>query len=195
MKLSILIPTIRRHTRLFEILHRDLWQQIYPYSQKIELLIDDNEYDSIGLKRNRLLDRSRGEYICFIDSDDHISKNYISLVMEGIDKSVDCCSLKGVITTNGQHAAFFEHSIKYPAYRTNEAASYEAGEIKYERFPNHLNVIKSEIAKLFRFRDKSFGEDTDWATLVHRSGLITKEHYISEVIYYYQYVPQIKKHV
>lgn len=187
MKLSILIPTIRRHTRKHGILCDQIWRQMRPYMEQVEVLSDDHETDSIGRKRNRLLDRARGEYICFIDADDRISDNYLAAVMEGIEKKVDCCSLKGIITTNGKHPALFEHSIKYKEYLTNQGAVYESNEIKYERFPNHLNCISSEIAKLFRFRDKSHGEDTDWATLIHRSGLISSEHYIPEVIYFYDY--------
>jgi len=78
----------------------------------------------------------------------------------------------------------FEHSIRYNAYKTNP----DGYEVRYERFPNHLNCIKSSIAKQFIFPEKNHGEDTDWATQVHRSGLIQTEHYIKEVIYYYDYI-------
>lgn len=190
MKLSILIPTIRRHTAKLERLKHQLWQQSRPYLEHIEYLIDPDETASIGLKRNRLLDRARGQYLCFIDSDDRLAEGYIDRIMEGIEKNVDCCSLKGVITTNGTHPAIFEHSLMYDSYDTNQWAEYDKGEVKYERFPNHLNCIKADVAKLFRFRDKSYGEDTDWATIVNRSGLLKTEHYISDVIYYYDYIPQ-----
>lgn len=187
MRLSILIPTIRRHTRKYSILLDQIYRQFRPFMQDIEVLHDDHETDSIGRKRNRLLERAKGEYVCFIDADDRISDNYLTAVMEGVDKGVDCCSLKGIITTNGKHPSLFEHSLKYQEYATNTGADFERGEVKYERFPNHLNCIHGGIARLFRFRDKSHGEDTDWATLIHKSGLIKSEHYISDVIYFYDY--------
>lgn len=180
MKLSILIPTIKKHQPLLLVLLQELSRQIEPYL--VEILIDDNEFDTTGTKRNRLLDMATGEYVAFFDSDDSPSANYIELLMEGINKGVDCCSLMGNYTVDGNFDGVFEHSIKYSEWKTTENG------VKYERFPNHLNCIKSTIAKQFRFPEKNFGEDFDWSTQVHKSGLIKTEHYIPEIIYYYNYI-------
>lgn len=151
-----------------------------------EVLIDDDPHISIGAKRNRLLDNAEGEYVCFIDDDDLVSENYVSLLMDGINKGVDCCSLKGIITEDGKNPLIFEHSIVYHEYRT--VTNSPPGEVRYERYPNHLNCIKASIAKKFRFPEMNHGEDADWATQIHKSGLIQTEHYIQEVIYYYEYI-------
>ena len=58
----------------------------------------------------------------------------------------------------------------------------------YERYPNHLNCIKSSIAKQFKFPEINFGEDTLWADKVFKSGLIKTEHFIDKVIYHYKYI-------
>lgn len=183
MKLSILIPTIKRHDALLTQLRFELFGQILPYVGDIEILIDDAENDLVGVKRNRLLERAKGKHLCFFDADDYPSPNYIRLLMEGIEKDVDCCSLKGLITFDGKDSAIFEHSIKYKEWRTVPGA-----EVKYERFPNHISCIRSSIAKQFKFSEKNFGEDHDWSKLVHESGLLKTEHYIPEVIYYYRFV-------
>ena len=188
MLLSILIPTIKKHSRLFKLLEQSLISQMFSYSGQVELLSDDHETDSIGTKRNRLLGRVKGKYSCFIDSDDRVSINYISLLMEGLKNDVDCCSLKGIISTNGEDRQYFEHSIMYNEYRTNKDASFELGQIKYERFPNHLSCIKSGIAKQFKFPETNWGEDTDWATQIHKSGLLRNEYFIEEVLYLYDYI-------
>lgn len=143
---------------------------------------DDGE-NKIGTKRNHLLNKANGKYIAFIDDDDRISDNYFKLLFEGIEKGVDCCSLKGIITENGSNPLVFEHSIKYKEYKTNE----DSNPIRYERYPNHLNVIKASIAKQFKFPEVNHGEDTDWATQIFNSGLIRTEHYIDDVIYYYDW--------
>lgn len=187
MKLSILIPLIKKHDRFFTVLRTQLASQILPYAGDIEVLVDDSEYDTIGEKRNRLLERATGEYLCFFDSDDKPSPTYIESIMKGIEYNVDCCSLKGVITWDGENPEYFEHSIMYNEYKT-VPASFDKGEIRYERFPNHLNVIKASIAKQFSFPEKNFSEDTEWAVKIHKSGLLEIEHYIPEVIYYYLYV-------
>lgn len=186
MKLSILIPTIRRHYRFFTNLISELRSQILPYAEDIEIIVDDNEEDVIGVKRNRLLERANGKYIAFIDSDDTISPHYIQLIMEGIEKDVDCCSLKGVISVDGVYDGIFEHSLKYDDWRTT------GNEVKYERYQNHLNTSRASIAKQFKFPETTFGEDHVWSKAMHESGLLQTEHYIDDVIYFYRYVTNKK---
>lgn len=188
IKLSILIPTIKRHTRHLGRLTVELSSQILPYAGEVEVLIDDHETDKIGTKRNRLLDRASGKYLAFVDSDDRVSDTYIKSIMEGIEKDVDCCSLKGVITFDGNDPEGFEHSLKYDKYETVETAFWFLDQIRFLRFPNHLNTLRSSIVKQFRFPETNWGEDTDIATQIHNSGLLKTEHYIPEVIYFYDYV-------
>lgn len=183
MKLSILIPTIWKRNKEFRL----LWDFIKSQSDEIELLSDcDNGELSIGLKRNELLQRSNGEYVAFIDDDDEVSSDYIKLLMEGINKGVDCCSLSGMYFVDGKLDGFFEHSLKYKEWKTNP--DNVEHEIKYERYPNHLNCIKASIAKQFKFPEKNFGEDHDWSKQIHESGLLKTEHYIEQPIYYYKYI-------
>lgn len=144
----------------------------------------DRKQNTIGRKRNFLKSVARGKYLAFVDSDDRIGPNYFKRVFEGIEKDVDCCSLKGIITEDGNNPLIFEHSIKYKEYKTNP----EGMPVRYERFPNHLNCIRSSIAKQFHFPEKNHGEDTDWATQIFKSGLIKTEHYIDEIIYMYDHV-------
>ena len=150
----------------------------------IEVLTNvDNGELSIGSKRNELLQRAKGDYVAFVDDDDVVTESYFKNIFEGIERKVDCCSLKGIITEDGINPLIFEHSIKYSEYKTNP----DHMPVRYERFPNHLNTIRASIAKQFKFPEKNHGEDTDWATQIHKSGLIKSEYYIDEVIYHYLY--------
>jgi len=151
----------------------------------VEILINDESGISIGTKRNKLLGDAKGDYIAFIDDDDLVSDDYFKNIFEGIEKGVDCCSLRGIITEDGQNPQIFEHSIKYHIYRT--ITDSEPGEVRYERYPNHLNAIKASIAKQFTFPEKNHGEDTDFATAIYQSGLIKTEHVIPTVIYNYEF--------
>jgi glycosyltransferase involved in cell wall biosynthesis len=180
-KLSILICTLPERkdflNRLFDILDSQL-------SCDVEVHTDPwPKPFTIGQKRNHLLLKAKGDYICFIDDDDRVSENYISLLMEGINKGIDCCSLTGIITEDGNNPLVFQHSIKYQQYKTNP----EGMPVRYERYPNHLNCIKASIAKQFRFPEINHGEDTDFATQIFKSGLIKTEHWIEDVIYHYDY--------
>jgi len=183
MKLSILIPTLPARQKLFAELYGELIFQVREAQvwDKVDLFWDNSERMSIGEKRNLLLHKANGEYVTFIDDDDAIAEDYISRLLHGIETNPDCISLKGIMTTNGTNPEHFEHSIKYSAYRTT------ANEIKFERYPNHLNCIKASIAKQFKFPLINHGEDTDWATQIFNSGLLKKEFYTDKVLYYYQY--------
>lgn len=152
----------------------------------------DDKVITIGEKRNLLLEIAEGGHLCFCDDDDDIAPNYIDLLLEGVKKDVDCCSLKGIITTDGKDPHYFEHSKKCKEYKTNSNTNFESGDIKYERFNNHLNVLRSSIAKQFKFPEKSWGEDTDFATQIRDSGLLKTEHYINQVIYYYKFINEKK---
>lgn len=183
MKLSILIPHTTKYVGFLERLEACLAPQIAGRSD-IEVIkfIDDGQR-SIGAKRNWLLCKAKGEYVSFIDSDDLVSNHYIEKIIDGIEKGVDCCSLTGIITEDGKNSQVFQHSIKYKEYKTNPQSEV----IRYERFPNHLNTIKASIAKQFQFPQIDHGEDTAWATKLHKSGMIKTEHWIEDVIYFYEY--------
>lgn len=197
VKLSILIPTTPDRQPFLEKLKLQFDDQLGAlsygyfdglsrtlYGGDVEVIIwQDNKENAIGKKRKRLLFHAQGDYVAFIDDDDRISDNYFKLVLEGVATGADCCSLKGVITEDGKNPQVFEHSIKYKEYITN----CDNEPVRYERYPNHLNCIKSSIAKRFKFQEVNHGEDTDFATQIFKSGLLKTEHYISEILYYYDY--------
>lgn len=167
--------------RLLKIL--EVQKEAFP-SGLIEIITNSSPTDSIGKKRNDLLEAATGDYTCFIDDDDRVSIYYIPYIYEGMVIGADCCSLLGEITEDGKNPLLFEHSIKYKEYRTNQIIG---SKIKYERYPNHLNCIKSSIAKQFKFPEVNMSEDTAWAKKIFESGLLKTEHEIKYVIYYYDY--------
>lgn len=181
MKLSILICTLNNRFHFFSDLMNKLNAQM---RSEVEVLFEkDDGQITIGEKRNKLLKRAKGDYVAFIDDDDSISSDYIVKVLKAIESNPDCCSLTGVITWDGVNPEIFEHSIKYSAYKTNTNDE----PIKYERYPNHLNVIKREIAQQFSFVSVNFGEDTEWATQIFNAGVLKTESTIDGVIYHYKY--------
>lgn len=180
---SILILTIDSRTSMLTSLLNEFNRQMQSFGVSCEILIEsDNGQLSKGTKRNRLLDRATGEYVAFFDDDDWPSERYIELITTAIKSKPDCCSLLGSITIDGGKSELFEHSLKYKAWKTTNSR------IKYERYPNHLNAIKSSIAKKIRFPEINHGEDHKWSDSLHQSRLLKKEAYIPEVLYNYRYV-------
>lgn len=187
--LSLLIPTTPDRADTFGKLLAELNRQATDDVEICTLLTKKykefpQREHSIGYKRNKLLQESKGLYVAFIDSDDRVVSDYIGLLLEGIDKGPDCCSLNGIITEDGKNPLRFQHSIKHNAYVTCP----DAEEIRYLRYPNHLNAIRSDIAKQFTFPETNHGEDTDFATQIHRSKILRTEYDIPEIIYYYDFI-------
>lgn len=180
--LSILVLTISGREHFLENLKSQLEPQL---TDNVELLIEfDNGELEVGEKRNKVLDRARGRYICFIDDDDRVSDTYVEDILKVIETTdVDCCSLEGDITIDGGIPQKFIHSLKYKTW-------YEEGvgaDKVYYRNPNHLNVVKREIAKRVRFNDgMSYGEDADYSKRILPYLSVQGE--IKNKLYYYDAV-------
>lgn len=211
-KLTILILTTEKTILFCNQLIEKLRLQTSLFPGDVNVLIDSGP-EKIGLKRNQLLTRAtETDYVCFIDDDDMVAPDYIKTILEAIEKnpSCDCLSLRGIMTTDGENPEVFEHSLKYTEwlnkpgapciYEQNSVAYTQWKEenkiefdrntklpILYERYPNHLNVIRSDVARQFKFLEVNHGEDHNWSTQIHKSGLLKNEVYIDKVLYHYQY--------
>ena len=148
-------------------------------TEEVEILVEvDDGKLLIGEKRNFLLKRAKGDYVCFVDDDDDVSDDYVSKILKAIEKNPDCCGLEGQVTTNGRRRKKFIHSLKYKMW-------FEKNGVYY-RNPNHLNAIKREIALKVGFTEKSHGEDRDFSKAV--LPYLKTEEYIEGPIYFYKYV-------
>ncbi len=180
MKLSILIPTLKERKASFNFIYDKLKRLSEGLPVEI-LTYSDNREKLVGYKRNDLLGKAKGEYVCFVDDDDDVSDNYISKILKAAEQNPDCIGLIGIITFSGKNPKRFVHSFVHDSY-------FEKNGV-YFRPPNHLNPIKTDIAKKFKFPEKNFGEDTDWAMQICNAGVITSEVEIEEPIYFYKFEP------
>ena len=62
-----------------------------------------------------------------------------------------------------------------------------ANETTFLRPPNHLNVMKADIAKTVKFIDASSGEDLDWTIKLARTGFLRTEYRSDESRIHYIY--------
>lgn len=174
--LSILIPSTVSRKEMTDALVYELLKQ--GMDLPIEVLLDWNETNVVGKKRNDLLKRAQGKYIVFVDSDDEVSPNYISLILQQAKSNADCIAINGKITTNGTDERKWFISKRYGTW-------YEQNGV-YFRTPNHISPVKRDLALRAGFPEVAFAEDYEYSKRLFP--LLTTEVIINEPLYHYKYV-------
>ena len=181
-KLSILICSLQARAEMLCGLLDVLYPQLVEPSPVEVLLEVDNGERVIGGKRNRLLNKSAGQYVCFIDDDDKVPADYVSQILTALDTSPDCVGFNLAYYVDGNPRGTAIHSLRFDRYGQRRAPG---GMMLYERTPNHLNPIRREIALQVRFPELNHGEDSDYAMRIRL--LLKTEVFIDRVMYHYLY--------
>lgn len=178
IRLSILIPTLptRRH-HLGNIIY-ELTHSGHGYEPSYQIKIDDRAGIPTGTKRNWLMGQAEGEYVVFVDDDDHVAFDYIKQIIHATEGRPDCVTFRGHMTTNGAHRVNF-------VLRLGERYEERGG--MYYRWPNHITPIKRSIAEQVKFPDVYSGEDYQWSKQINDRGLIKTEHFIDKEMYHYDF--------
>jgi glycosyltransferase involved in cell wall biosynthesis len=178
-ELSILILTlptrIDSYARLIKSLNQQVIENNLIHRVQILTLCDTKEI-SVGEKRNILLNKSIGRYVCFIDDDDVIATNYLSSIIVALNSNAD------VITFCGDYV---ENEVRTPfSISMVHRGNFNHTNMFY-RLPNHLCPVKREIALNCPFTDKNFGEDSDYADKINIH--LKNEYHITDKLYFYMY--------
>lgn len=187
MKLTIAIPSLRPRINTLKALLGSVYLQIGEgnFGTVVEVLVyPDNRQLSIGAKRNWLLDNARGEFIAYVDDDDRIADKYIASILHVITSTpdLDCVGVSGIFhDINRKQKKKFIHSIEYDRY-------FEKNNVLY-RCPNHINPIRTALARQCRFPEISMGEDTAWSLALRDAKLLRKEFFIADRdLYFYDFI-------
>lgn len=175
-KLSVLIPSTESRLEMTNELLRQL--HIQCIGNDSEVLVDWHETNCVGKKRNDLLKRAQGEYIVFVDSDDEVSPNYISQILNACSFNPDCIGINGTITTNGNDERQWFISKEYGKWFTHNGI--------YFRTPNHISPVRRELALQAGFPEIKFAEDYEYS--MRLLPLLKTEYTIGEPLYKYKYV-------
>ncbi len=156
---------------------------MYGYSNgttaEVIVLADERGSQTIGKKRNDLLQYAHGKWCCFHDDDDMCSDDYVSRILGAIASKpdLDVIGMEGVLRRPGFADEPFYHSIKFPTW-------YSMGG-KHMRSPNHLNPVRRELALQAGFPDDSnYGEDHEFSKRLHP--LLKNEVMLDGPIYFYE---------
>jgi glycosyltransferase involved in cell wall biosynthesis len=185
--LSILVPSTFDRKEMLDGLLADLGSQIYicGANDRVEILTEvDNGEMSTGAKRNLLLQRAKGEYVAFVDSDDEVSEWYVLEILKAVINRPDAVGLNGTMTTNGSNEQkwFISKDLPYRTCRDAEGVEY------FERYNNHLSPVRRIIALQIGFPDQYTFEDFHYAQRLRESKLIQTEVVIAKPLYHYRFI-------
>jgi hypothetical protein len=168
-----------RHRMLAELL-AVLLPQI---TGDVQLLIDIDDGDvSIGSKRSRMLNAAAGEYVCFIDDDDSVAPDYVSRLLAALESHPDCVGFKLSRLVDGSPGGEAIHSLRFDRYANKRRPD---GSVLYERTPNHLNPVRTDLVRRIGFPDADWGEDSDFAERIRP--LLQTEVMVEADLYIYQF--------
>ena len=180
--LSILICAVtNRRKQFLPSLLDNLEQQIkqYKHGAFVQVIVlMDNKKMIVGEKRNQLLKCAKGDYVCFVDDDDRISTDYVRTLHEAIQGGPDCVTFNCEVRINGKDMRIcYFNSTKNKNHDTH-----------YERSPNHLCVVKLDIAKKCGFPVANFQEDDEYARRILPE--LKERVHIDKILYYYDFNEQ-----
>jgi len=164
-RLSILIPTIpsraEKFTNLFnEIQRQSTWvNTIHVGAGTVEILVDgsDSFLDgglSIGKKREELVKKASGQYLCFLDDDEDIAPNYLEVLIGLVRQNKDVCTFRNISKLD-DFWMIVDMRLEHP----NEQGKPDK---LIMRKPWHICPVRSLYAKLHQFEDINYAEDWRW---------------------------------
>lgn len=143
----------------------------------VELNIDFG-VDCLGLKRQRMLENSKGEYSIVIDDDDEITENYFSELLIGIKKGVDVITVPVERYYNNKLDTINYNGVTNP----NKTCDYVS----------HFCAIKTNLALKSGYRAIGFGEDLDFC--LGLKDILKTAYHIKKPIYKQYYVDRQKEY-
>lgn len=163
--LSILIPTIPERGKMFTELFNEVHKQVaymdafHPSLGEIEVLVDDSKKFldgglSIGKKRESLVHRAAGKYLCFLDDDDSIAPNYVETLVRLCQSKADICTFRSIAKLD-TYWTIIDMGLSHE----NEQSTPN-GIVRRSAW--HICPVRSEFAKQISFPDSSYGEDWEW---------------------------------
>jgi glycosyltransferase involved in cell wall biosynthesis len=184
--LSILIPSIpSREEKLIKLrteLHYQNEALKIQELGEVEFLVDDSKRFldgglSIGKKREALVQRARGKYLCFLDDDETIAPNYLEVLLNLCNQDKDVCTFRNISKLDN-YWMIVDMSLAY----SNEEANPNHD---VRRAPWHMCPVRSEYAKQFPFEDVNYAEDWTWMKKVLE--LCQNEAKSNAIIHQYNY--------
>lgn len=191
IQLSILILTVPNRIEKFKSLYAEVYGQrimtltTHEMLGEVEILTDDrplfmNGGPSIGAKRDALVKRASGKYLCFLDDDEEIAPNYVESLLRLCLQDQDICTFRATAKLQNFWALIDMRLM----YRVNDQISPD---YTVRRPPWHICPVRSVYAKMFDFKDLNNAEDFEWMERV--LSCCASEAHTDQILFCYNHGP------
>jgi glycosyltransferase involved in cell wall biosynthesis len=135
----------------------DYCQKYHPTLGQIEIVeVNSPKFkdggDSIGRKRQKGLELSKGEYVCWLDDDDNISPDYVETLVRLANKGADVCTFNNISKFDNFWMVVKMH------FKTKLDDQAKPGIIN--RRPYHVCAFRRGVLEGVNFPDANWDEDT-----------------------------------
>jgi hypothetical protein len=179
--LSVLIcSTHTRYTTFGKAIQDQIWSQFDAlpddYKERVEIImLTDNKSMMLGQKRNVMVDMAQGKYVQFIDDDDRIESDMLKTVLDATISDADVITFLVSVTLDGGEPQICRYSKDFGWDHNTET--------EYRRLPNHICVVKREVAQRVSFPNLLYGEDSMYSKLLKQH--LKTQYAIDRVLYHY----------
>ena len=181
MKLSIIIPCYNSEPYINELLkglHPQLTEETEviivddgsdkPYQAPYGLKVIRKENGGVSSARNVGLSKAKGSYIAFVDSDDILSKDYVSKILEAIKSNPDTV---------------------YLSWKSLDGRFGKIIKTDKDEFSNVNRCVWNRVFKKTYIKGMKFNEDMQYAEdddFLKRLPVAKSHTFISEPVYFYR---------
>ena len=151
----------------------------YKNDKKIKIYTKEN--GGLSSARNYGIDKAKGEYIAFVDSDDWVVENYVETILSKLKDDYDVISFNIININDGWKDGTVRH-----IYNDFDKMSKE-DIIKESLNPSFAwaRVYKSDVIKKYKFPTENYWYE-DMATTPIILSYVNKIGHIDDAIYYYR---------
>lgn len=160
--LSVLIPALSSRKERSATLLENLANQADP---RLEVIVFMDNFDyPLGVKRNSMMDRAAGKYLCHIDDDEQLSPHFFKSLLPELQYGVDAIGYNASVIFNG---------TKPFTVRTIWGAAVEQPRHEHGGYSNivrpfwHWCCWRTSLARQCRFPDHSNNEDWQWLCQIY----------------------------
>ncbi len=160
--LSVLIPSIVIRREKLASLLETFARQADP---RLEVIVfTDNFEHPLGQKRNNMMQRAAGKYLCHIDDDERVAENFFAALLPEMLHDVDAIGYNASVIFNGGRP----FTVRTIFGAANEQPRHVPGGYSdIVRGYWHWCLWRSDLARRFKFPDHAGDEDYQWLKQIY----------------------------